>query len=143
MADSISGPATIATAAKAAASAARGRCRASHSSCFCGLSGSATETMLDDRSRSSAAPLGRARRAAERRARRAAADPRWLRVDVVAAGHAREALAGEEDDVEQRRREADQRLDAPAVGDLSRGAGGHAARFWPRGPAPAAAVRAG
>ena len=66
-----------------------------------------------------AAALRRARRAAQRRARRAPAQPRRLGVDVVAPGHAREAVAGEQHDVQQRRREADQGLDAAAVGELA------------------------
>ena len=76
-----------------------------------------------------AATLGDAGRAAQRGARRAAAEPRRLGVDVVAPGHAREAVAGEQEHVQRGRGEADHGLHAAAVGELSRRAVGHAARF--------------
>ena len=66
-----------------------------------------------------AAALGRAGRAAERRARalaRLAAAPDRRRCP----GHAREPVAREQHDVQQRRREADHGLDAAATGELSR-----------------------
>ena len=76
-----------------------------------------------------AAALRGAGRAAERGAHLAAAEPRGLGVDVVAAGHARDALAREQHDVQQRRREADQGPRAAAVGELSRRPVGHGGRF--------------
>ena len=76
-----------------------------------------------------AAALGNARGAAERRARPAPAEPRRLGGDVVAPGDARDAVAGEQHEVQHRRGQADQALDAAAPGELVRGAGGHATRF--------------
>jgi predicted amino acid dehydrogenase len=76
-----------------------------------------------------AAALRDAGRAAERRADLAAAEARRLGIDIVAAGNARHALAREQHDVQQRRREADRGLDAAAVGELSRRPVGHGGRF--------------
>jgi hypothetical protein len=55
--------------------------------------------------------------------------PRRVGVDLVASGHARDALPGEQQQVERRRREADQALDAAPPGELSRGAVRHGARL--------------
>ena len=69
-------------------------------------------------------------RAGEGRAHLAIADPaRRLGIDLVAAGHARHLLAGEEDEVEGRRREADQRLDPALQSELGCGAVRHGARL--------------
>src|SRR5690349_19363847 len=118
-------PARIATAETAAANAARKRWRASQSSCCCGfsVSGRATGAIR------LAAALGGAGGAAERAARLAAAEARRLGIDVVAARDPRELLAGEQQHVEERRREADRGLDAAAIGELSRRPVGHAGRF--------------
>ena len=69
-------------------------------------------------------------RSAQRRAGGAAADPaRRLGVDLVAAGHARDALAEEQDEVERRRRENDQALDPAPQGELASGAMRHGGRL--------------
>ncbi len=58
-----------------------------------------------------AAAPGHAGRAAERGAGGAAAEARRLRGDLVAPGDAGHAVAGEQQQVERRRGEADQTLD--------------------------------
>ena len=62
-----------------------------------------------------------------RRRRRPSA--RRLGVDVVAPGDARDAVAGEEDEVEQRRGEPDHGLDAAAARELGGSAVRHSARL--------------
>ena len=76
-----------------------------------------------------AALLGHAGRAAERRAVRTAAEAGWLRINVVAARHARHAVAREQEQVEGGRGEADEALDAAPVGELGRGPVGHERRL--------------
>ena len=72
-------------------------------------------------------PVGRP---GEGRAHLAVADPaRRLGIDLVAAGHARHLLAGEEHEVERRRRQADQRLDSALESELGWGAVRHGARL--------------
>jgi hypothetical protein len=69
-------------------------------------------------------------RPAQRRARRAVAEPaRWLGVDLVAAGDLRDPVAGEQDDIEDGRGEADQALDPAPESELRRGAMRHGARL--------------
>ena len=69
-------------------------------------------------------------RTAERRARGAVAEAAGrVGIDLVAAGHPRDLLAGEQDDVERRRREADERLDPAPHRELRRGAVRHGARL--------------
>jgi hypothetical protein len=69
-------------------------------------------------------------RAAQSRARVAVADPAWrLGVDLVSAGHARHVIAGEQDEVEDGRGEADQGFDPPPERELTCGAMRHGGRL--------------
>jgi hypothetical protein len=69
-------------------------------------------------------------RAADAGARLALAEPaRRVRVDLVAPGHARDLLAREEDEVQDRRHEADRALDATPERELSLAAMCHGARL--------------
>ena len=69
-------------------------------------------------------------RAAEPGADVAVADPaRRLWIDLVSAGHARHALAGEEHEIQGGRGEADQRLDPAPYCELASGAMRHGGRL--------------
>ncbi len=68
--------------------------------------------------------------ARERRADVAIAEPaRRIRVDLVAPGHARDPLAGEQDDVQDGGSDTDQRFDPTLQGELTSGAIRHGARL--------------
>jgi hypothetical protein len=54
---------------------------------------------------------------------------RRIRVDLVAPGHAGDALAGEQQEVEERRGGADQTLDPAPPGELGSGTVRHGARL--------------
>ena len=54
---------------------------------------------------------------------------RRLRLDLVAPCHARDAVAGQQQEVQRGRREADQALDAAPASELARGAVRHGARL--------------
>ena len=74
-----------------------------------------------------ATPVGRT---AQTRADVAVADPaRRLGIDLVAARHAGHALAGEENEVQGRRGEADQGLDPAPERELASGAMRHGGRL--------------
>ena len=114
-------PASVSRPDATAAIPARGRQRASQASCCCGSATAATKVMILD---------GAVGWAGERRPRVAVADPaRGLGIDLVAAGHARDLLAREQDEVERRGGEPDQRLDPAPQGELSWGAMRHGARL--------------
>jgi hypothetical protein len=69
-------------------------------------------------------------RPADARARHPVAEAtRRVRVDLVAAGHARDLLAGEQQEVKGRRREADQALDPAPPGALRGAEVRHGARL--------------
>jgi hypothetical protein len=69
-------------------------------------------------------------RAAERRAHVAVSEPaRRIRVDLVAPRHARDLLAGEQDDVQDRGRQPDQTFDPALQSELSGSAMRHGARL--------------
>jgi hypothetical protein len=122
-------PASVSSAPTIAAIAARGRWRASQASCCSGSATAATEVKILDRPhrRFGGAAV---RRPGERRAGVAIADPpRWVRIDLVAARHARELLAGEQDDVEDGGGEPDQAFDPPLHCQLAGCAIRHGARL--------------
>jgi hypothetical protein len=54
---------------------------------------------------------------------------RRIRVDLVAPDHAGDALAGEQQQVQERRRNADKTLDLTPPGELGSGAVRHGARL--------------
>jgi hypothetical protein len=59
----------------------------------------------------------------------AAAEPRRVRGDLVAPGDPGHAVAREQQQVQERRRDADQALDLPPARQLSWGPVGHGARL--------------
>jgi len=74
--------------------------------------------------------VGPARRAREGAADLAVAEAaRGIRLDLVASGHARDLLAGEQDNVQDRCEEPDQSLDPAPGGELARCPMRHGARL--------------